>query len=243
MVKLSTVIVCLQFLRKTFIFLRRCWRRLSHGSAAARARSPTTSSQRLQAGDTAADTVIVTGSARRVSAVAARYGLTVRKRLKTGAVLDVPAGALEALSRDGEVDQVSGNHRLRSQMAVTNAAIGADQAWEGIGGLPGVTGQGIGVAIVDSGIAEVAGAARPRGRERGLHRSARARDRRYGHGTHVAGIVAAAGSAPRRDDRRGAGRASRQPEGARRAGRGDRGRRDRRRSTGRSIIAVATGSG
>ncbi len=206
MVKLPTVVhVCLQFLRKVFIFVAALLALVFPVADAAaegrRARLSDDLVQRLQAGDTAGDTVIVTGSFARVSAVAARYGLTIRKRLKTGAVLDVPAGALDALSRDREVDQVSGNHRLRSQMAVTNAAIGADQAWEGIGGLPGVTGRGIGVAIVDSGIADVPAL---RGRVVAsvdfTDRHGRGIDR-YGHGTHVAGIVAAAGS--RHDDTTG----------------------------------------
>ena len=39
-------------------------------------------------------------------------------------------------------------------MAVTHRAIGADQAWEGTLGLDGVTGAGIGIAIIDSGIAD-----------------------------------------------------------------------------------------
>ncbi len=150
--------------------------------------------ERLRAGDTADHAIIVTGSSVQVDAVARRHGLTVRKRLQTGAVLDVPAGALDALTRDPDVDQLSGNHRLTSQMAITNTAIGADQAWEAIGDLPGVTGRGVGVAIIDSGIADVP-ALRGRvvasvdftdGRGRGLDR--------YGHGTHVAGIVAAAGA-------------------------------------------------
>ena len=74
---------------------------------------------------------------------------------------------------------------------MTAEAIGADQVWQGaVAGIEGVTGRGIGVAVIDSGIA--------------LHRSLRgrvvaavdftdsasiARDD-YGHGTHVAGIIA-----------------------------------------------------
>ena len=38
-------------------------------------------------------------------------------------------------------------------MAVTTVATGADQVWGGFAGLPAYTGRGIGVAIIDSGIA------------------------------------------------------------------------------------------
>ncbi|HEY6362518.1 MAG TPA: S8 family serine peptidase, partial [Vicinamibacterales bacterium] len=149
--------------------------------------------QRLRAGDTARHTVIVTGSAAQVSAIAQRHRLTVRRWLKTGALLDVPEGALEALAQDGGVDQLSGNHRLSSQMTVTNTAIGADQVWEGLDGIPGVSGEGVGVAIIDSGIADVPAL---RGRVVAsvdfTDRRGRGLDR-YGHGTHVAGIVAASG--------------------------------------------------
>ena len=39
-------------------------------------------------------------------------------------------------------------------MAVTHRAVGADQAWAGTLGVDGVTGAGIGIAIIDSGIAD-----------------------------------------------------------------------------------------
>ena len=186
--------------------------------------------QRLQAGDpanTGADTsVIVTGSQARIDQVAARHGLRVRKRLETGAVLEVPAGRLAQLADDGDLDQMSGNYRLRAHMAVTTQAIGADQVWAGdpSTSLPstslrtspsaslragpsaslrasGYTGQGIVVAVLDTGVAAVpelrgrilanvdftlrdgSGQASPRGK---------ALDEN-GHGTHVAGIIAASG--------------------------------------------------
>src|SRR5687768_14859981 len=53
--------------------------------------------ERLGAGDLAGTSVIVTAADARVDALAARHGLRIRKRLHTGAVLDVPAGALAAL--------------------------------------------------------------------------------------------------------------------------------------------------
>ncbi len=155
----TAVPVCLSFSRIVFVCLAALLALAVPAADAAaqgrRARLSDDLVRRLQAGDTANHTIIVTGSPAQVSGLAQRHGLTVRKRLKTGAVLDVPAGALDALTRDGGVDQLSGNHRLRSQMAITNTAIGADQAWEGIAGIPGVTGEGVGVAIIDSGIADV----------------------------------------------------------------------------------------
>src|SRR5262245_54451766 len=59
--------------------------------------------QRLGSGDTAVTSVILTGSQQRIDRIAARNGLRVHKRLQTGAVVDVPAGALAALAADAEV--------------------------------------------------------------------------------------------------------------------------------------------
>ncbi len=64
---------------------------------------------RLQAGDNADTSVIITGSKATVDAIAARHGLRIRKRLKSGAVVDVPAGGLAGLTEDGNVDAISSN--------------------------------------------------------------------------------------------------------------------------------------
>ena len=92
--------------------------------------------QRLRAGDTDATSVIVTGSSEQIARVAARHGLRIRKVLETGAVLDVPAGALEAVANDGDVDQLSSNHLVEAHMGVTNQTIGADLVQQG-GWAPG----------------------------------------------------------------------------------------------------------
>src|SRR5688572_25054665 len=105
MVKLPTaVLVSLSFSRVVFGFLTALSAlALTAADAAADARRARLSDdlvQRLKAGDIDDHTVIVTGSEAHVRAVAARHGLTMRKRLRTGAVLEVPAGALDALTRD-----------------------------------------------------------------------------------------------------------------------------------------------
>ena len=110
--------------------------------------------QHLDAGDATATTVIVTGTPDQIAAIAARHGLGVRRLLTSGAVLEVPAGRLDELAADANVPQLSGDHVIRGQMAVTDVSIGADQAWAsdfGPGG-NGVTGKGVGVAILDSGV-------------------------------------------------------------------------------------------
>lgn len=158
----------------------------------ARARLSRDLAERLAAGDLQPASVIVAGSDARIDAIAARHGLRVSKRLRTGAVLEVPGVALAALAADADVDALSSNQVLRSQMDVTNQAIGADLVHAGaMTGGTSVTGAGVGVAVIDSGVAVVP---ELKGRvvfakdftgtgTRDLH----------GHGTHVAGIIAAGG--------------------------------------------------
>ena len=151
--------------------------------------------ERLRSGDLQETSVIITATDVLVNTLAERHGLRIRKRLATGAVLDVPAGGLDALAADPEVDQLSSNHAVVAQMDVTNQAIGADLVHEG-GWAPGIealTGSGIGVAVIDSGVANV-----PELRGRIVASRDFTDDRgtgidHHGHGTHVAGIIAAAG--------------------------------------------------
>ena len=141
-----------------------------------RARLSEDLAQKLDAGDARATSVILTGSQAKVDALAARHGLRVTRRLNGGAVVDVPAGALTPLSQDGEVDQLASNAVVRSTMEVTNEAIGASLLHGRLTAGPrALIGRGIGVAVIDSGVANRSRTARPPGGQRGLHGHQRAR--------------------------------------------------------------------
>ena len=160
-------------------------------SAAAQSRHARLSrdlSDRLAKGDQGTTAVIVTGTVP-VETIATRYGARVLKVLRQGTVLEVNGGQLEALSRDADVDHLSGDVRVHRMSAETTAAIGADQVWQGVLGQGGrYSGAGIGIAVVDSGVAPGAGAAAA-GSSRPSTSPAPGRSERieYGHGTHVAG--------------------------------------------------------
>ena len=98
--------------------------------------------------------MIVTGTDDQVRTLAARYGATVKKALRHGAVLTADDGQLDALSQDADVDHLAGDVPVM-RMGVTTEAIGAEQVWVGaLAGVRGFTGRGVGVAIIDSGVWE-----------------------------------------------------------------------------------------
>ena len=143
----------------------------------------------LRAGSPSID-VIVHGTRQEVEALAARYNLRIQKLLKSGAVVRVTAGELDALQRDEAVDHLSNNIRYAASDVVAES-IGADQVWAATPRAPGLAGRGIGVAVIDSGVdpkhAALAG------------RIAASVDftggdgvDRFGHGTHVAATIAGA---------------------------------------------------
>ena len=101
----------------------------------------------------AATEVIVDVADDRIDALAARYGVRLKKRIHGGAVFEATGGQIDALSQDADVEHLSGNVRVFGSMAVTTQATGADQVWRGLDHLRGVTGRGVGIAVIDSGIA------------------------------------------------------------------------------------------
>jgi serine protease AprX len=117
-----------------------------------------------------------------------------------GAAFTIPVSALPALEADPEIESVTIDHPIAVMDDLTNSATGVSSAWNA-----GFTGAGVGVAVIDSGIND----AHPdlwdstHTTSRVLYHqdftgtattnSSGAKYDLYGHGTHVAGIVAGNG--------------------------------------------------
>ncbi|HUR35979.1 MAG TPA: S8 family serine peptidase, partial [Vicinamibacterales bacterium] len=159
----------------------------SPAEAAHRARLGTDLEQQLARGAQQID-VIVHGSRSEVDALAQRYNLTVRTYLKSGAVLTINAGQLDALSRDEAIDHLSADALVRSSN-LTTESIGADQVWAGAGSVQPLSGAGVGVALIDSGI-DVRHAALASRVVFSKDFTGGRGDDVYGHGTHVGALIA-----------------------------------------------------
>ncbi len=157
-------------------------------SAADRARLSADLAADLAAGSASID-VIVHGTRAQVDTLAGRYNLPVTKYLKTGAVLRVTAGQLAALQVDGSQDHLSSDILIRSTADLAAETILADRAWSGLEGLPQLSGAGIGVAVIDSGVDISHAALRDRVLYSKDFTGGDGKDR-YGHGTHVAALIA-----------------------------------------------------
>jgi subtilisin family serine protease len=64
----------------------------------------------------------------------------------------VPASSVASLAARSDVAYISPDRTVTGQMAVTREATGAALAQAGLQGVPGVTGKGVGIAIIDTGI-------------------------------------------------------------------------------------------
>jgi len=123
-----------------------------------------------------------------------------RLHLINGAAFTIPVSALPALEADPNVASVTIDHPINMMDDLTNDATGVGTAWN-----TGYTGAGIGVAVIDSGINDNQPDLRDAtGKSRVVYHqdftgtpttnSSGARYDLYGHGTHVAGIVAGNGA-------------------------------------------------
>ena len=133
--------------------------------------------------------VIVHATRAEAEALALRYQLRIKKYMKSGVVFRLTAGQLAALQEDETVDHLSADIPIHSIADVTAESIGADQVWAGIGSLPPLSGKGIGVAVIDSGIDPKHAALKSRVVVSRDFTGGDGADL-YGHGTHVAGIIA-----------------------------------------------------
>ena len=115
------------------------------------------------------------------------------KHLRNHASYTVPGWALSLLEADGRVKHVSKDHTVQPLLDITTATVGAQAAWN-----VGLFGDGVDIAVIDSGINVDADLTDYWGHSRvdyaqsfvpGDSSTADA----YGHGTHVAGILASNG--------------------------------------------------
>lgn len=145
--------------------------------------------------------VIVRGTATDLEAIAARRGLHIVRRLPGAVVVLANSVEMNELSDEGGVDNLSGDLRVGTSMSVSDQSTAADQARDGtpgllgVGALPAVTGQGIGVAILDSGITPHAALANRVVANVSFVPGDPSVTDGFGHGTHVAGIIGGNGAA------------------------------------------------
>jgi serine protease AprX len=141
--------------------------------------------------------VIVRGSKAEIQALAARHGVPVARWLDDSAVLLANSLKVSAIAADSLSDVLSGDVPVAPFMKVSNASTAADQVWSGYAGLllglgriSGLTGQGVTVAVIDSGISLHPALSQKVIANVSLVNGDPEVTDAYGHGTHIAGIIA-----------------------------------------------------
>ena len=141
--------------------------------------------------------VIVHGDEAALAALTTQHHVQILRRLAGGAVVAANSNEIDELAADLAYEHLSGDPFVRIGMSVSNQATAADQVRAGvaggllgIGGIPGVNGQGIGVAVIDSGISPHAALVNKVVANVSVITGDPSVSDAFGHGTHVAGIIA-----------------------------------------------------
>jgi serine protease AprX len=149
--------------------------------------------------------VIVQAEEPALKTLGTRFGRGLRRRLSSAMSVDVSAHDLRTLIAEGRADHISGDLPVVADMAITNRVTGAEAVWEGTSGLLGLfaksgySGQGIAVAVIDSGIAEHSAlSGRIVARANFVSTEPNVTGDPFGHGTHVAGSIGGSTSAANR---------------------------------------------
>ena len=146
--------------------------------------------------------VIVRGSRMHIEAMAARHGVGIARWLDEGAVLIANSAQVSSLASDTANEVLSGDAPVAPFMGVSNVSTAADQTRKGtsglllgLGAIPGVTGEGVTVAVVDTGISYHPALAQKVIANVSLVSGDPSTADAHGHGTHIAGIIAGNASA------------------------------------------------
>src|SRR5687767_4249047 len=120
-----------------------------------KARMSTELAEKLKSDGPVVLRVIVTAPQEEVDRLAEAYDLDVLKRMASGAVFGGSVDEVNNLASDAGVSSIEEDRRTFSSMAVATQSTGADQVWQGAAGTAfgGITGQGVGIAVLDSGFA------------------------------------------------------------------------------------------
>ena len=144
--------------------------------------------------------VIVQGDEAALSGLKGRLRGLLRREVAGGLALELTQQQFEAMSKDEALSHISGDLPVMSDMGLTTRITKATDVWAGtsggllgLGGTAGYNGSGIGVAILDSGIAaHSALGTRVVARTNQVTWEPAIAGDAFGHGTHVAGAVAGA---------------------------------------------------
>jgi serine protease AprX len=145
--------------------------------------------------------VIVHGDQAAIDAIASRHHVQVLRRMEHAAVVAANSEELDRLADDLAIDHLSSDPPVRNWMSVSMVTTAADQVRAGapgllgLGRIAGVTGQGIGVAVLDSGISPHSALSNKVIASVSFVSGDPIVSDVYGHGTHIAGIIAGSGAA------------------------------------------------